>query len=672
MAQGNDSGSNEAHHDRREWVQRWVDRAEEVTKEGIGMPPAGASEALPHGVYGRYLDVDLSSGATGDYEIPPKWYADHLGGKGVAARVLINELKGDEEPLAPENILIFATGPFQGTGLLGAGRHVVMGISPKTGAVADSYAGGYFGHELGRSGFDGIILRGAATEPVVLAVIDGNPELLPANELWAQGTGETEVLLKQRYPNSRVASIGIAGEKLVQSACIIHDRSRAAGRPGLGAVMGAKHVKAIVVRGGSKKRVQNEARFREERAEYAKLFLDGSMDDLGKYGTSRFITLLHEMGILPTRNFQEGVFEQAEEIDGRTLAATILADRESCAGCPVRCKRVVRTSFMGHDVLPEFGGPEYETVTAFGSLCLNHDLDGIALANQLCNDYGIDTISAGIACAFLMEASEKGLIDEHMPWGDAEAIVNLVEKIAHREGIGDVIADGLGTLAERIGGVELAMLIKGVEIPMQEPRGKQGLALSYATSPRGATHMEGMDDTMLAIDAPASELGVTRAYDRFTLSDKPHVAKLFEDLRSFENSLILCIFTSRGLGNQYKYPQIRSLLEAATGIQLSAEDMLAIGERNYALLRLHAARAGYRQRDNRLPDRFHRPLPQGASANRPVDSESFRSALRAYDKERGYDDYGPTDETLAKLGLEECIGLIDRSHGEQYGAKQPA
>ena len=629
------------------------------------MTPGAVSESATRGVYGRYLDVHLSSGAIGDYEIPYRWYTKHLGGKGVAARILLGELTGEEEPLSPANILIFATGPFQGTGLLGAGRHVVMGISPKTGAVADSYAGGYFGHELGRSGFDGIILRGAAAEPVVLALIDGHSELLPAKELWGKGTGETETALAQRYPNGRVASIGIAGENLVQSACIIHDRSRAAGRPGFGAVMGAKRIKAIVVRGSAQKRVQDKARFREERAEYARLFLDGSMDELGKYGTSRFVAPLHEMGILPTRNFQEGVFEQATEIDGRRLAATMLVDREGCVGCPVRCKRVVQTSYKGRDVLPGFGGPEYETVAAFGSLCLNSDLQSIALANQLCNDYGIDTISAGIACAFLMEASEKGLIDEQVPWGDAEAILDLVEKIAHREGIGDVIADGLGALAKRFGGAELAMVIKGVEIPMHEPRGKQGLALSYATSPRGATHMEGMHDTILAIDVPASELGVTRAYDRFTLSDKPCIAKLFEDLRSFENSLILCIFTSRGLGNQYKYPQIRSLLEAATGIELSSEEMLAIGERNYALLRLHSARAGYRQSDNQLPRRFHQSLPRGASTDHPIDSESFREALHAYDEARGYDDNGPTDETLKRLGLDDCIGTVDRSSAEQ-------
>jgi aldehyde:ferredoxin oxidoreductase len=605
------------------------------------------------------LDVDLSSGVIEDYEIPAKWQTLHLGGRGIAARILLDELTGEEDPLSPENILVFATGPFQGTGLLGAGRHVVMAISPKTRSVADSYTGGYFGHELARTGYDGIILRGAAHKPVFLAVIDGHAELHPATALWGKGTGETETTLKELYPKSRVASIGIAGENVVQSACIIHDRSRAAARPGLGAVMGIKRLKAIVVRGNQRKPLYDEKRFRKERADYVKLFLDGSTEEFRKYGTSRFVVPLSELGILPTRNFQQGVFEHAEAIDGRTMTATILVGREGCAGCPIRCKRVVQTSFMGREVSPEFGGPEYETVAALGSLCLNDNLDAIALVNQLCNDYGVDTISVGIASAFLMEASERKLIDEHIAWGDAEAMVELVEKIARREGIGNQIANGLKSFAERFG-ADYAMTIKGVEIPMHEPRGKQGLAITYATSPRGATHMEAIHDTRLEIDSPAPELGINRAYDRFSLSDKPGITKLFEDLRSFENSLILCAFTSRDLGERYKYPQIRSLLEAATGIVLSPEDMLTIGERNYTLLCLHAARAGYTQHENSLPERFHQPLPSGASADHPVDRATFRVALQAYYKARGYDDAGPTDEILRKLDLDDYVGVIVR------------
>ncbi len=612
-----------------------------------------------HSIFGRYLDVDLSSGKIGDYEVSTDWSRRHLGGRGTAARILLEELSGKEAPLSPENILVFATGPFQGTSLLGAGRHVVMGISPKTKSVADSYVGGYFGHALGRSGYDGILLRGAAAEPVVLTVIDGDAELQPAGKLWGKGTAQTEATLLGRYPGARVASIGIAGEQLVQMACIIHDRSRAAGRPGLGAVMGAKRLKAIVARGNQEKSLCAPDRFRKERAEYVKSVYNEGMKRFGETGTSGGIPWLNEMGILPTRNFQEGVFDAAEAISGQTMVDTILVGRETCVGCPIRCKRQVRTTFSGREVVPEYGGPEYETVAAFGSLCENSDLHAIALANQLCNEYGIDTISAGVATAFVMEASEKGLIEEGLSWGDGEGIVRLIDRIARREGIGDRIAAGLEPFAKELG-ADFAMAIKGVEIPMHEPRGKQGLGISYATSPRGANHMEGMHDTMLERDAPTPELGVNRAYDRFTLADKAAVACLYENLRSFTNSLVLCCFTTSTVGEDYNFPAIRSLLDAATGLALAPEEMLRIGERNYALMRLHAARAGYTAEQDGLPERFFEALPRGASADHPIDRETFRAAVEAYYQERSYDRFGPTEATLRKLGMENCIGVVAR------------
>jgi aldehyde:ferredoxin oxidoreductase len=611
------------------------------------------------GNFGRYLDVDLSTGLIKDYEIPSVWQKLHLGGRGIAARILLEELPGKIDPLSAENILIFATGPFQGTGLLGAGRHVVMAVSPKTGSVCGSYAGGYFGHELGRSGYDGIMVRGVAREPVYLTLVSGKAKLHPAGELWGKGTGETEEILKQRHAGGRVASIGIAGENRVQMACVVHDRSRAAGRPGLGAVAGAKRLKAILVKGDEDKPLHDGKRFARERADYAKQSLTEGMKRFGEYGTAGGVTWLSEMGILPTKNFQEGVFDQAEAIGGERLHDTILVGRESCAGCSVRCKRVVKTEFAGRPVSPQFGGPEYETIAALGSLCLNGNLDAISLGNQLCNEYGIDTISAGVAIAFLMEASEKGLIDRFIQWGDGRAIVTLIDEIARREGLGDCVADGLEPFAEEIG-ADFPMVIKGVEIPMHEPRGKQGLGLSYATSPRGATHLEGVHDTMLSGDCPTPELGINRSYDRFTLADKPGVCKIYEDLRSFDNSLILCCFTTNSTGKNYNYPQVRSLLEAASGIELSWEEMLRIGERNYALLKLSAARAGYTMDDDGLPRRFSEPLPRGASAGHPLAPEAMRATIKAYYQERGYDRLGPTDETLRRLDLERFIGTIRR------------
>lgn len=613
-----------------------------------------------YGSFGRYLDVNLTTGAINAYEIPEEWNRLYIGGRGIAARILLKELSGKEDPLSPDNILVFATGPFQGTGVLGAGRHVVMGLSPKTGSVAGSYVGGYFGHELGRSSYDGIILRGAASEPVYLALVDGVAELHPASDLWGRGVLDTTTALTEAYPHARVAAIGIAGENLVQMACIMHDVSRSAGRPGLGAVMGRKMLKAIVVHGQQDKPIHDKERFVRERSQHVRDTFDEDMRRFGEYGTAGGVTWLSGMGILPTKNFQEGVFDEAEKIGGERMHDTILVDREGCAGCPIRCKRAVKTSFAEREVDPRFGGPEYETTAAFGSLCLNDDLSAIALASQLCNDYGLDTISAGVAAAFAMEASEKGLIDEAIAWGDGEAIIALIDKIAHREGIGAQIADGLEKYAGTIG-ADFAMTIKGAEIPMHEPRGKQGLGISYATSPRGATHMEGMHDTMLTGGVIAPELGFDRPYDRFTLADKADVAKTYEDVRSFVNSLVLCAFTVRATGEKYNLPRIRSLLKAETGIDANTEEMLLIGERNYALLKLHAARARYTLADDGLPSRFTDPLPRGASADRPIDPKVMKQTIENYYEARGYDHYGPTDDTLHRLGMDDLIGVIDRS-----------
>ncbi len=611
------------------------------------------------GIFGKYVDIDLTAGTVADYAIPERWYELYLGGRGIGARILLAELTGTEDPLSPDNVLVFATGPFQGTGIAGAGRHAVLALSPKTKAVADSYVGGFFGYELGRSGYDGIIVRGRAERPVYISLINGKAEINPADDLWGKGVGETEATLRARYPRGRVAAIGPAGENLVQMACIMHDVTRSAGRPGLGAVMGAKNLKAIVVHGDQEKPVHNHARFAQLRAEFARSLLDPDVQQFGEYGTIGGLTWLSERGILPTKNFQEGTFDQAEEISGTRLHDTFLVGRDTCAGCPIRCKRVVATEYGGRKVDPRFGGPEYETAAAFGSLCMNNDLRVIALANQLCNDYGLDTISAGVAVATVMEASEQGLIQERVPWGDGEKIIELVEKIAHRDGIGDRIAAGVERFAAEIG-AEFAMTIKGVEVPMHEPRGKQALGLSYATSPRGATHMEGIHDTMLETDHPTPELGIDQPYDRFTLRDKPWIGKVYEDLRSFTNSLVMCAFTVTTTGKRYNLPQIRDLLTAVTGIVVTPQSMIEFGERNYALMRLHAARAGYTIDHDGLPRRFHEPLPRGASAGHPVDPDELKAAIADYYAARGYDRYGPTDATLHRLGMDDLIGVIKR------------
>jgi aldehyde:ferredoxin oxidoreductase len=600
------------------------------------------------GTFGRFLDVDLTTGTLDEYPIDPEWTRQFLGGRGIGARILLEELAPGVDPLGPENVLVFATGPLQGTGAAGAGRNVVMAKSPKTGAVSGSYVGGFFPHELGRSGYDGIIVRGAAETPQYLALTDGSADLRDAQDLWGEDVADVEETLIDRHDGGKVASIGIAGENETAFAAIINDRNRAAGRPGFGAVMGSKGLKAILARGDVDKPVHDEGWLRDAKGRFAKSLRDSGLVEWGQYGTSGGVGALDEMGILPTENFREGTFDEHEAISGETMAEDILTGRDNCTGCPVTCKRVVDTEFLGEDVEAAYGGPEYETLASFGSLVDNADLDAIALANQRCNRYGLDTISVGNAIAFLMEAAERDVVDTNIEWGDAAGIVDLVDQIAHREGVGDALADGVAAFADELG-VDFDVTSKGQEVPMHEPRGKKGLGISYATSPRGGTHLEGFHDTG-AGESP--ELGVDEVSDRFSLEGKPAAVATFENFTSFLNSAVLCSFVVRDSGEDYNGDLARELVNATTGLDLDADAMLDIGERNFALLKLLAAREGYSRADDGLPERFAEPLPAGASADEPITEAEMQAAIDEYYEARGWDETGPTEATLAELDMD--------------------
>ncbi|MFP4646238.1 MAG: aldehyde ferredoxin oxidoreductase family protein [Candidatus Bipolaricaulota bacterium] len=609
------------------------------------------------GVKNQFLEVDLSQGKISDYQIPEEWYRLHLGGRGIAARLLAEDFDLSADPLGPENTLIFSVGPLQGTGLPGAGRHCVTAKSPKTGSISDSYAGGFFGHQLGLSGYDGIILHGRAPEPTYLKLIEGEASLEPAEDLWGKTTYETEEELRNRHSGTRVTSIGPAGENQVLFACINNDFGRAAGRPGFGAVMGAKKLKAIAVKGAGQKDYADQESFKEVRKAFSQELLDETGRQFGKYGTPGVIGGLNELGILPTENFRRGEFEGADRIDGETLYEEYLTDRDTCAGCPIRCKRVLKTEFGGEEV--EGPGPEYETIAALGSLCLNDDLSAISLANEKCNEYGLDTISAGVSIAYVMEAHEKGYLEApeglDLSWGNSEAIIDLVELIAHREGIGDRLAEGIEKMEEELG-TDFAQLLKGQEIPMHDPRGKKGLSLSYATSPRGATHVEGMHDTVFESNEAARELGVEGTYDRLEVEGKANLAKTYEDLMSFTNSAINCRFTTfNRAGDSYNYPRLREAINALTGLNLDAEQSLAIGERNLLLLKHLSFQAGYGLKDDDLTDRLKSKLPSGGSKGEGLPQPALERMKEEYYDLRGLEEQGIREEKIAELGLEDLI-----------------
>jgi len=613
------------------------------------------------GVFGRYVDVDLSAGTTGDYDIPEPWYRKYLGGRGIGLRILLEELKGHERPLEHDNIMVFATGPLQGTGLAGAGRHAVITKSPKTNTLSDSYAGGFWAQELASSGYDGAIIRGKAARPVYLMLVDGMVDICSADTLWGLDTGETDHILRQRYPGSRVLCIGQAGENLITHACIMSDINRASGRPGFGAVMGSKNLKAIVVKGGERKTFHDATMLGETRKKLAgELMANAGITRFGEMGTSASVVRLSEKGILPTRNFQRGTYEFASEIDGSgELFQQMLSKRDGCTGCPIRCKRIVRGRYRDRAIEERFGGPEYETLAAFGSNCLNSDLASICLANQMCNKYGLDTISTGVSIAFAMEASERGLIRESIQWGDPEAVLKLIEDIAFGKGFGEFLGRGMGYAALKLD-ADFAMHIKGQEVPMHDPRGKKSVGLSYATTPRGAQHMEAMhDDAAEGLGKHViPEAGLYGPIDRMSWEKKARFCKLQQDIASFANSAIACHFVGFDVAvpsGYNPYPLLRDAIHASTGLEIGVVEMLLVGERNFNLLKLAAKQQGYSRKDDDLPPRLKEPLPSGSSAHEPITDNDLQRVIDEYYVIRGWDQAGPTTKKLIQLEMDAFV-----------------
>ena len=623
-----------------------------------------------HGYAGRLLRVDLSAGKTWVEPLEESRARRYLGGRGLGARILLDEVPKGCDPLGPQNRLVFAMGPLAGTFAPGSGRFVVIAKSPATDGFGEAYTGGFVAHELKYAGYDGIVVQGKAPELVYLAITNDKVEIRPAGRLAGRGTLETEEKIKQELDESeaRIISIGLAGEKGVRFACVMNDTDRAAGRTGLGAVMGAKNLKAIAIRGTGKVTLADAKAFREHAlADLAKIrkhpWLGDTPMSAGALGTAGGVEDLSNMGILPTRNWETGTWAYADRISGTGMKKTILIGHRACQACPVGCTRVVQVAdgpFGG--VRPEYGGPEYETVAAFGSLCENSNIESIALLNQKCNVYGLDTISAGTAIAFAMECFEHGLLTEKkigfpLAWGDATAMVRLLDMIARREGIGDLLAEGTRRAAAQIGAgaAQFAVEVKGLEFGMHEARGKKGLAISYATAPRGADHMEGFHDPMVAGPNAWPELGITEPMDRFTLEGKPRAVRLSEDYTSFINSLPICSFMSLPIAGVHNTKEITGLLAAATGwSDLTFEEEMAIGERAYNLARAFTVRESDGAADDRLPAKLARKLRDGASRDQVIGGAEFARALKEYYELRGWSENGtPTEAKLKALGLED-------------------
>jgi len=604
-----------------------------------------------HGWHGRLLRVDLTHQKTSIEEIDPQVSKDFIGGRGVAIRYLYDEVDPGVDPLSPENKLIFATGPLTATTAPTGNRYMVVTKSPLTGALAHSNAGGHFPTWMKRTGFDLFIFEGRAAEPVYLWVDEDNVEIRSAEHLWGKDVPTTtDVLLAETDPNAKVACIGPAGENLVLMAAIMNDKDRAAGRSGVGAVMGSKNLKGVVVNGRENPEFAEDEAMRALSVMIAKEvgadMLAGS--SLRKYGTAYVPQVTNEFGILPTHNWQAGTFEGVDSIDGPTLTAEYLIRPKPCYRCPIACGRL--TEVPNGKYAGKGEGPEYETISAFGSACGVDDLAAVTRANYWCNELGMDTISTGMTIAAAMEMYEKGFIPkEHigkpLRFGDADTMIEMVQQMAHRDGFGDALADGSYRLAEKYGHPEIAVTTRKQEFPGYDPRGAQGMGLLYATSNKGASHMEG--------DVVYEELfGVPVKEELLTIEGKGELVARFQDAFALIDASGLCVF----LALRYMFSKERmilptrlaQLMKLTTGVDYSPDEILKAAERVYNLERMFVLAAG--STEDTLPTRMlEEPLPDG-----PARGQVSRLAemLPEFYKVRGWSEDGvPTPEKLAELGL---------------------
>ena len=609
------------------------------------------------GYIGKILHVNLSNSKGHVEDLNEEWTRKFIGGSGLGAKFLYEMTDERTNPLGPENPLIFMTGPFTGTSVPLSGRHAVVSRSPLTGIFGESDVGGTWGANLKKAGFDGIIITGKSEKPIYLWVRDGKWEIRNASHLWGKDTYEVDPILKgETHEKAVVSSIGQAGENQVLLAAIMTDGKdgRAAGRCGMGAVMGSKNLKAIVVYGTGNVSVydpESVARLPKEHG----AFINKNAENFGKYGTPGSLSVFESMGTLPLQNWKfVGRWEEsAEKINGFTMAGTVLTGRYFCDACILGCGRKVKIE-KGPYAGVDGAGPEYETLALLGSNCLIDNLEALCFANELCNRFGLDTISTGTAIAFGMEAYEKGLIDREdtggieLQWGSAEALIGMIKNIAQKKGVGEVLGKGVKKASEELGknSTEFAMHIKGLELPGHDPRGYNAGAVAFATSSRGACHLSGLSHTFERL-LKAPEIGIPQPLDRFQIEGKGILAAKSQNLMGMMDSLKLCKFILFG---GITITNIAKWYRDVTGREMTIDDFIKTGERIFNLKRLYNVRLGISRKDDTLPFRsltFKR-VGQGLTPHLPPLGEM----LGEYYEYRGWSEEGiPTPEKLKELGL---------------------
>jgi len=633
---------------------------------------------MPYGYNGKILRIDLSKEEIAIEENNEYFYRTYIGGATLGAYYLLKEQKAGVNPFGPENIIVIAPSIVTGTPAPGFSRYAIVSKSPLTGAIADTQAGGFWGPELKFAGYDAIVIKGKAKNPVYLFIQDDKVEIKKAAHLWGKTTGEVEQIIHKEHsdPRIRMLSIGCAGENLVRFANVLSDCKHAAGRLGMGAIMGSKNLKAIAVRGHNKIKMKDEETVRKWSRWFAKNFMDNPVNSsLHNLGTGEILLGMNADGQLPTRNFQTGFFEGAEGISAETMHKKIFQKSEGCYACPVKCKRVVEAK-EPYSVDAAYGGPEYETIAALGSNCGIDDIVAVAKASELCNKYGLDTISTGAVIAFAMECFEKGIISKNdtggisLKFGDAKAMLRMVEMIAKREGIGDILAKGSKRAVEKFGkGAErFAVEVKGEELPMHDGRVKGMVGFGYAVSPIGADHVVVEHDTDFDFNAPdifieqMKSLGLLK---RCKTSGMDHQkVRMFCYLQnhfSFMDSLCLCVFAFAPV-RTFKMSHLVEIASAVTGWEFSLWEMMKLGERRVNMFKAFNVREGFTVADDSLPQRMFEPIASGPRKGNRFSEDELIKMRELYYKMQNWDNEGrPTAAKLIELDIEWVIKELARA-----------
>lgn len=640
---------------------------------------------MPYGYHGKILHVDLTSAEISVEQPPDEFYRFYMGGSAMGLHYILKNTPAHVDPLGPENTLALVLGALTGAPISGQSRMTAVAKSPLTGAIGDSQSGGFWPAELKFAGFDAIILSGRSPKPVYLWVHGGEAELRDAGHLWGRLTGDVEAAIQQELDDKRieVLQVGPAGEKGVRFAAMISMSNRANGRTGMGAVMGSKNLKAIAVRGKQRPAIADPAKLKELAKWGAANFADSEVYGMGKYGTAEVLLSQQKNGGLPTHNWDSGVFDGAEPISGETMYDTILLGaaegkqdrlgRDTCYACTVRCKRVVETSYNSQPVDPHYGGPEYETLSTFGSYCGISDLDAVAYANQLCNQYGMDTISCGATIAWAFNAYEDGLLTRddtgglELNYGNTESMVKLTEMIGRREGFGDLLAEGSARAAERIGRGSEALVVatKKQEMPAHMPQVKRSLGLIYAVNPFGADHQSSEHDGAYEnsykwYKERMAMIGMNEPQEKYSLTaEKIRYAMVTQHLYSNMDSVNVCQFVYGPAWQLYGPDQLAQTVQAVTGWDATIDELLLVGERRVNMLRAFNAREGLTREDDKLPKKLAKELKGGRSDGFKFTAEELESAKDTYYALSGWDvaTGTPTAAKLKELGLDWVVDL---------------